>query len=45
MYTVLDTETTGLSPQLQHRVVELAVVLGSGRCRGTPTEGRVPGRP
>ncbi|WP_169744294.1 exonuclease domain-containing protein [Knoellia aerolata] len=27
LYAVLDTETTGLSPQLQHRVIELAVVL------------------
>lgn len=27
MYAVIDTETTGLSPRLRHRVVELAVVL------------------
>ncbi|NMM23288.1 MAG: DNA polymerase III subunit epsilon [Phycicoccus sp.] len=27
MYAVIDTETTGLSPRLHHRVVELAVVL------------------
>lgn len=30
MYAVIDTETTGLSPQLQHRVLELAVVLVDG---------------
>lgn len=27
MYAVVDTETTGLSPRLRHRVIELAVVL------------------
>lgn len=27
MYAVIDTETTGLSPNLRHRVIELAVVL------------------
>ena len=27
MYAVIDTETTGLSPRLRHRIVELAVVL------------------
>lgn len=27
MYAVVDTETTGLSPRLRHRVVELAVLL------------------
>lgn len=27
MYAVIDTETTGLSPRLRHRVIEVAVVL------------------
>lgn len=31
LYAVVDTETTGLSPKLRHRVIELAVVLVDGR--------------
>ncbi|MGH3371136.1 MAG: exonuclease domain-containing protein, partial [Nocardioidaceae bacterium] len=27
MYAVIDTETTGLSPDERHRVIEIAVVL------------------